>query len=557
MGDGPGSGGAPSAGGKGGKGPAKPKKPKLPEGAPAEVKDFVDCKGDRVELASGPVNWMPLPKFAEKAEAKPSATFEQGTVEGTIKATLGVGFVTVTITLSVVDGKLQADTSQVPGFTGLGPEITKWVDALNAWLAHNKKKLGAPTLKDGKVTLTKEAVAAQGAMVPAAPGVKARPGGAALVGAGMLAFGGLGLGVAFMDAGDSTTTQQITVTVDDETGGAGGPGGDPSGDSGSDSGGEGGSGQPDGGGGGEGVGGQGGESEGGGIGEEPVAPPAVPEVHDGAFCLEHGTGSSAFRFAWTMSPQFDGSYTVALAQSPTGPVSGTGTVTSGAGAADVQIFQFGPYDQLTITAPDGTVIPLGPLANAFPYTVGPETIDCSNLTGLEVAPAPEPQPEPEPDPDTPVDDGGGSSDGGSSGGDPADGGGSGAEPGTGGDGGESATQTVTQTVTTNSPPWSLLFIPAGLAAGGGLLWADREARQRQRLTEQLYWNVGGTGDGGVRYDSPTHAGFTLSGAAADDAAASSTEEVGLSGMRYDAPTEAGFRTPEAGWTDDDVDPSIF
>jgi hypothetical protein len=108
MGEGTGKGGGAGQGaggkGRGAKPPGKPKKPKLPENAPADIKDFVDCKGNALELRSGPVNWMPLPKFAQEADAAPTATFEQGTAPGTINATLGWGIISVTITRPLLRG---------------------------------------------------------------------------------------------------------------------------------------------------------------------------------------------------------------------------------------------------------------------------------------------------------------------------------------------------------------------------------------------------------------------------------------------------------------------
>jgi hypothetical protein len=42
---------------KGGK--AKPKQPKLPKDAPKEVKDFLSCKTDELELDAAKKGWLP------------------------------------------------------------------------------------------------------------------------------------------------------------------------------------------------------------------------------------------------------------------------------------------------------------------------------------------------------------------------------------------------------------------------------------------------------------------------------------------------------------------
>jgi hypothetical protein len=436
-----GTGGA-GAGGKGK--PKKPKPPRLPDDAPQDVKDFVDCKGDSLELRPGELKWLPVPDFA-KAAGAPTATFEAGTAAGSIKVTLSWTIISLKVTVSVRDGKLDVDTTEIPEFTGLGPKIKKWADDLNAWLAHNKKKLGAATLRDGKVTLSK---VAETAMAPVPE--KERAGAPALFAAGALTVGGLALGIGLMDAGDTTTVEQVCVancstgdlgandpdteatvgnddTDDDETE-------VPPADGGSDTG-------------------------------EPAAPPPA-EVHDGAFCLTHGAGSSVFSFAWTMPPAYDGPYTVALASGPTGPLSGAGTVTSGNGTADIQIFQYGPYDGLTITGPDGQVIPLGPLGTAFPYTVGPTPIDCGNLQGLEPAPVALAGPT--------GDATAGSGDEGDTG-NGSTGNGSTGNGSTGGGGTAGAGEVVPlpvmvqTTETTDVPPWSLLLIPAGAFSGAGIL----------------------------------------------------------------------------------------
>jgi hypothetical protein len=72
-----------------------------------------------------------------------------------------------------------------------------------------------------------------------------------------------------------------------------------------------------------------------------------------------------------VNPQ-PGSYTATFAQGPTGPVSGQGTASGNLVETEVTIVAFGTYDELTITAPDGTPIALGPIASQLPLVIDAE-----------------------------------------------------------------------------------------------------------------------------------------------------------------------------------------
>ncbi len=158
--------------GKKGKG-GKPKAPEVPKEAPADVKEFVDCKGKSLNFKGGKQTWVPLPDAAKKLGATPEITFEPGEKAGSIQVTIGISYVSITLPASVTNGELSVDTSSLPDMFGFGDAkkgIKDWTDQLNAWLKANGWKLDPPTVKDGAATLAKSAIGA------AAPGQAAKDG---------------------------------------------------------------------------------------------------------------------------------------------------------------------------------------------------------------------------------------------------------------------------------------------------------------------------------------------------------------------------------------------
>ncbi len=186
----------------------KAKPPGVPKGAPKELVDFVDCKGDAVTLKAGKLDWIPKEGLAEFAP-DPTVTFEEDKTKPgavTIKVTLGKTF---TLPASVKDGKLEVDTSGIP-LNAIKKPIDDWVRKLNDWLAANDRKLAGVKINDGGLVITKVAVAE-----PAKGGVKAAPFPhvPAWEKAGAVGLLGLSIafGVGFMDAGDDTTTRTERV----------------------------------------------------------------------------------------------------------------------------------------------------------------------------------------------------------------------------------------------------------------------------------------------------------------------------------------------------------
>ena len=131
----------------------------LPEGAPAELRAFVGCTTDTVRLDLEETDWLPAPGGMDAVS--PEVTVEPGSGQGqvTVTASWG-GFIEVRLPLSVVDGKLEVDTSEVPPFLSSG--VRRWVDDLNEHLEANGKGLGPIQLDGSTVALQKIALAPAG-----------------------------------------------------------------------------------------------------------------------------------------------------------------------------------------------------------------------------------------------------------------------------------------------------------------------------------------------------------------------------------------------------------
>lgn len=131
---------------------------RLPREVPEAIREFVRCRRDRLELDPGRLAWLPRPEGVPIPEGtEPSVTLEPGEHPGTVNVSVGWGFVSLTLPVSVADGRLRIDTSNIPF---LGDDISRWVDDLNADLAANGKRFDEVRLRDGKAHLTKAAVAA-------------------------------------------------------------------------------------------------------------------------------------------------------------------------------------------------------------------------------------------------------------------------------------------------------------------------------------------------------------------------------------------------------------
>lgn len=161
MGDGEGAkGGAP-------KPAAKLEPPKLPDGTPDPIKKFVACQAGGIRFKGGPLPFV---------KGNPKVSFEPGEKAGTVKVSVGWGIASLPVTAEVKDGKLSIDASKVPDLSDFiddapkPKDFTDFADKLNEWLKANGKQLGPLELKDGQLTIRKQAVPAAGkAAQPAAP----------------------------------------------------------------------------------------------------------------------------------------------------------------------------------------------------------------------------------------------------------------------------------------------------------------------------------------------------------------------------------------------------
>lgn len=317
----------------------KGKPPELPKGTPADIRDFVDCKANTLELKPGKQAWMPKPQGIGEFMPDPEATFEAGAQPGTINIKLTLG-ATMTVPASVKGGKLELDTSGIP-IPGLGAKTKEWVDKLNESFEANGKKLGTPELKDGKISLTKEALAAapaKGAMktgvFPRIP-VGAKVAGALLLGASLVPT------VALLDAGDSTKTEVVPVKAVKEA--------------------------------------------------APTEPPKEVTEEDNraavvsaCFGVQHNfdEGYSELIFALLANPFFRHQAIVAQMFGPTGLVSGTAQVQDDRAEVRIRINRMGSYRDLQINGLDaaggttGEPVDIGPAAGMLPFNVGSENVPC-------------------------------------------------------------------------------------------------------------------------------------------------------------------------------------
>ena len=168
----------------------KAKPPQLPPDAPQDVKDFVDCKSDKVVLDPAKKGFLPeIPVIGAPNVTIEAVAGKPGTVKVTLKKT---GVLDTSFTLTVTNGHLDVDTTNVTPQM-VKDAIDRWVKRYNDWLDANGRKLAGLSVDRGKATVTKVPVAA-GAGAPAPPtdgkggGVKKAVG----VGVGVLILGGGG-----------------------------------------------------------------------------------------------------------------------------------------------------------------------------------------------------------------------------------------------------------------------------------------------------------------------------------------------------------------------------
>src|SRR5512141_764962 len=137
----------------------EPTAPVLPNDAPQDVKDFFDCKGDKLVWEKGKVTWLGL-------GIDPEVSFEHGTARGSIDITIDFPYTPFKfkVNASVNDaGELVVDTSGIPDLSnikeGAGKKgVDDAIKNINEWFKKNGKKLKGATFRRGEVTLEKTAI---------------------------------------------------------------------------------------------------------------------------------------------------------------------------------------------------------------------------------------------------------------------------------------------------------------------------------------------------------------------------------------------------------------
>jgi hypothetical protein len=135
--------------------------PPLPADLPADLRAFIDCKLDRVELHGGKAAWIPVPPVIKGTVGrflKPSATIEPLPEAGTARVGVKWAVVGLQMVASVQDGRLAlaADGRQSGLLAEVYAGVDGWVGNLNDWLATNGYRLGPPDVVPGRIALHKE-----------------------------------------------------------------------------------------------------------------------------------------------------------------------------------------------------------------------------------------------------------------------------------------------------------------------------------------------------------------------------------------------------------------
>lgn len=122
----------------------------LPNGIPDPWRDFVRCRRDSVDLEPGELDWLPNMTSL-------TLNFEEGVGGSTTLRLSGLGgILDIEIAISVVDGRLVADTSDIPV---AGNSADDWIDNFNADLQANGMQLSNVSLRSGRLRLSKAKIA--------------------------------------------------------------------------------------------------------------------------------------------------------------------------------------------------------------------------------------------------------------------------------------------------------------------------------------------------------------------------------------------------------------
>jgi len=133
--------------------------PPLPASTPPEIREFVECRADRLTLADGPITWIDVPMAARLmfGSAPPTLRITRGADPASATLHVALGPVSVSAPATVRDGELRIDTTALPSWvpSSITKELVGFQDRLNAWLAANGQELGPPEFAEGSMTLVK------------------------------------------------------------------------------------------------------------------------------------------------------------------------------------------------------------------------------------------------------------------------------------------------------------------------------------------------------------------------------------------------------------------
>jgi hypothetical protein len=141
-----------------------PKAPALPASLPHDLRDFVECRSASVLILDGPQAWVTVPEGISgflSRDSKPELTIEPGLIPGSARVKVSLGFISMTLSATIEDGRLSVDTKGLPMFApaSVATEIKAFVDTLNAWFKANGMGLGPPVFGIGQLRLDKVPVA--------------------------------------------------------------------------------------------------------------------------------------------------------------------------------------------------------------------------------------------------------------------------------------------------------------------------------------------------------------------------------------------------------------
>ena len=135
--------------------------PPLPDDLPPDLRAFVDCRLDRVELQGGKAAWIPIPPILKHTVGlflRPSARIEPQLVPGTARVGVRWALVGLDLVASVADGRLvlAPDGNRAAMLDDVYAGVDGWVQSLNDWIAANGYQLAPLDVAPGRIALRKQ-----------------------------------------------------------------------------------------------------------------------------------------------------------------------------------------------------------------------------------------------------------------------------------------------------------------------------------------------------------------------------------------------------------------